>query len=137
MSRLAHPDSFEHTFRHNVTSLPLVNKGLNLGKTFVKSSRMEEHVPTRDEALELLKQFKRSFNSCKSKPSDPQITQDLEVQIEQIFTFSRICRNEVGHPQMVPNLDRGVLLANFGQFVKYIQRIYALIEYFRATPVEV
>lgn len=82
-------------------------------------------------------EFKRSFSSCKSKPDDPSLMQDLETQIDSIFQFCRICRNEVGHPQLTPNLDKGVLLANMGQFVKYLQANYRLIDYFRNTKIVV
>ena len=77
-------------------------------------------------------EFKRSFKSCKSKPRDSSRMQDLNVQIDALFQFYRICRNEVGHPQLLPNLDRGSLIANLGQFVKYIEAIYRLIDYFAA-----
>ncbi len=82
-------------------------------------------------------EFKKSFGSCKSKPTDPALMQDLETQVDSIFQFCRICRNEVGHPQLTPNLDKGVLLANMGQFVKYIQANYRLIEYFKNTEITV
>ena len=32
----------------------------------------------------------------------------------------------MGHPQIVPNGDKGVILANLGQFIVYAERIYAL-----------
>lgn len=52
-----------------------------------------------------------------------------------MFQFCRITRNEVGHPQIVPDLDRGVVVANLGHFVAYIERIYTLIGYFGRTGV--
>jgi hypothetical protein len=66
-------------------------------------------------------EFKGSFKSTKNKPSGYGWSNDIEVKIEQIFQFCRICRNEAGHPHLPPNLDKGVLLANMGQFVKYIE----------------
>jgi hypothetical protein len=82
-------------------------------------------------------EFKQSFHSCKSKPTNSTLTQDLDTKVESIFQFCRICRNEVGHPQITPNLDRGVLLANMGQFVMYMETIYKLIDYFNNTKIEV
>ena len=58
--------------------------------------------------------FTKRFKSCKSKPTDPALIYDLETQVESIFQFFRICRNEVGHPHIPSNLDKGVLLANMG-----------------------
>ena len=45
--------------------------------------------------------------------------------------------SEVGHPQIVPDLDKGVLLANLGQFVTYIGRIYGLMKHFKENGVVV
>ena len=64
-------------------------------------------------------EFEKSYRGCKSRPKEPALAQDLEVLIGQMFQFSRITRNEVGHPQIVPDLARGVILANLGQFVHY------------------
>lgn len=52
------------------------------------------------------------------------------------FSTSRICRNEAGHPHLPPNLDKGVLLANMGQFVKYVEDLYELIAYYGEHDVE-
>lgn len=76
-------------------------------------------------------EFKVRYRSCKSKPTDPVLSQDLDVVIGTMFQFCRITRNEVGHPQIVPDLVKGVLLANLGHFVSYIERIYGLMRHFR------
>jgi len=76
--------------------------------------------------------FLASYRGCKSRSTD---AQDLEVFIGSMFQFCRITRNEVGHPQIVPDLDKGVLLANLGHFVTYIERIYSLIHHFKQTGV--
>ncbi len=70
-----------------------------------------------------------------SKPTDPVLSQDLDVLIGNIFQFARITRNEVGHPEIVPDLDKGVLLADLGNFVNYIGRIYGLMKHFRENGV--
>ena len=75
-------------------------------------------------------EFKKSYAGCKSKPTDPVLCQDLDTLLGNIFHFSRITRNEVGHPQLVPDLDKGVILANIGNFVQYIGRVYSLISHF-------
>ncbi|MBC7263633.1 MAG: hypothetical protein H5T64_04655 [Chloroflexi bacterium] len=81
-------------------------------------------------------EFIRSYQSCRSKPSGI-LSQDLDVIIGGMFQFCRITRNEIGHPQIVPDLDKGVILANLGQFVKYIERIYQLINHFKENGVVV
>jgi len=80
-------------------------------------------------------EFRKSYSGCKSKPTDPLLSQDLDTVIGAVFQFCRITRNEVGHPQIVPDLDKGVLLANLGQFVTYIGRIYGLMKHFKENSV--
>jgi hypothetical protein len=80
-------------------------------------------------------EFLRSYKNCKSRPSDPVLAQDLDVVIGTMFQFCRITRNEIGHPQIVPDLDRGVLLANLGNVVTYVERVYALMSHFRKSGV--
>jgi len=82
-------------------------------------------------------EFKKSYAGCKSRPTDGVLAQDLDAVIGGTFQFCRITRNEVGHPQIVPDLDRGVLLANLGQFVTYVERIYGLMVHFQKTGVVV
>jgi hypothetical protein len=82
-------------------------------------------------------EFKKSYTGCKSKPTDGVLAQDLDSVIGGTFQFCRITRNEVGHPQIVPDLDAGVILANLGHFVTYIERIYALMRHFQNSGVVV
>lgn len=82
-------------------------------------------------------EFIRSYKSCASKPTDGILAQDLETVIGTVFQFCRITRNEIGHPQIVPDLDKGVVLANLGHFVTYIERIYGLMKHFRDNGVQV
>lgn len=81
-------------------------------------------------------EFKNSYKSSQNKPTGFGWTNDIEVKIEQIFQFCRITRNESGHPHLPPNLDKGVLLANMGQFVKYIEDLYGMINYYQTNKVE-
>jgi hypothetical protein len=80
-------------------------------------------------------EFALRYRSCRSLPTDPLLSQDLDVLIGNMFQFCRITRNEVGHPQIVPDLVKGVLLANLGHFVTYVERIYGFIRHFRADGV--
>lgn len=80
-------------------------------------------------------EFKGSWKTSLNKPTGSGWTNDLEIKIEQIFQFCRICRNETGHPHLPPNLDKGVLLANMGQFVKYVEDLYELIKFYETNNV--
>lgn len=82
-------------------------------------------------------EFKGSYNGCKSKPTNMVLAQDLSQLLDNAFNFYRHSRNAVGHPQIVPDLDKGVVLANLGQFIVYVERIYALMAHFAKEGVEV
>jgi len=80
-------------------------------------------------------EFKKSYKCSSPKPPMFQTDQDFEIKIEAIFQFCRICRNEVGHPQIVPDIDKGILLANLGQFIKYIETVYSLINFYNENKI--
>lgn len=94
-----------------------------LGKKKVISAKYEE--------------FMASYNGCKTKCTDPEIANNLETILDTMFHFYRITRNEVGHPHADPHLDKGVLLANLGQFVSYLERVYGLNRYFQNNEIVV
>lgn len=77
--------------------------------------------------------FMACYKGCKTKCEDPAIGNDLEIILNAMFHFYRITRNAVGHPQIVPNIDKGILLANLGQFITYLERIYGLVRYFNGN----
>lgn len=80
-------------------------------------------------------EFKRSYKCSTPRPTDRSLSQDLEQILDGAFNFYRITRNTVGHPDIIPNLDRGVVLASIGQFVPYIERIYGLMAFFNANEI--
>ncbi|MBL8421125.1 MAG: hypothetical protein JNK92_10870 [Dechloromonas sp.] len=82
-------------------------------------------------------EFKRSYKAANPHPKELPLAQDLEQLLDGAFNFYRHTRNQVGHPQIIPDLDRGVILANLGQFIVYVERIYALIAFFAANDIEV
>lgn len=82
-------------------------------------------------------EFKRSYKAANPKPKELPISQDLEQLLDGAFNFYRHTRNAVGHPQIIPDLDKGVILANMGQFIVYIERIYALINFYDSVEVTV
>lgn len=82
-------------------------------------------------------EFKRSYKSATPKPSELKLAQDLEQLLDGAFNFYRHTRNAVGHPQIIPDLDKGVILANLGQFIVYAERVYGLIDFYSANDVQV
>jgi hypothetical protein len=82
-------------------------------------------------------EFKRSYKSAKPQPKEQPLANDLEQLLDGAFNFYRHTRNQVGHPQIIPDLDKGVILANLGQFITYVERIYALTAFFAANEIEV
>jgi hypothetical protein len=82
-------------------------------------------------------EFKRSYKSANPKPKELPLAQDLEQLLDGAFNFYRHTRNAVGHPQIIPDLDKGVILANLGQFIVYVERIYGLMAFYSAHDVQV
>jgi len=108
-------------------------------KNAIKNTALKEQFIKRTSnkfISKIFNEFKNSYKSSKNKPTGFGWTNDIEIKIEQIFQFCRITRNEAGHPHLPPNLDKGVLLANMGQFVKYIEDLYKMIEYYQNNQVE-
>ncbi len=81
-------------------------------------------------------EFHNSYKSCKTKPTDPELVNNSYTILSSLFTFYRLTRNEVGHPEIVPNLDKGIIIANLAQFTKYLKTVYGLIAFFNSTTVE-
>ena len=52
-------------------------------------------------------EFKRSYKSAKPQPKEHPLAQDLEQLLDGAFNFYRHTRNQVGHPQIIPDLDKG------------------------------
>lgn len=82
-------------------------------------------------------EFKRSYRSATPKPKELSLAQDLDQLLDGAFNFYRYTRNSVGHPQIIPDLDKGVILANLGQFIVYVERIYCLIDFYNTNVVQV
>ena len=82
-------------------------------------------------------EFKKSYKSAKTKPKEMPLAQDLDQLLEGAFNFYRHTRNLVGHPQILPDLDKGIILANLGQFIVYVERIYALVDFYGKNGVEI
>jgi hypothetical protein len=55
-------------------------------------------------------EFKGSWKISLNKPKGYGWTNDIEIKVEQLFQFCRICRNDAGHPHLPPNLDREFFL---------------------------
>ena len=47
-------------------------------------------------------EFLNSYKSCKTQPKDPVLVTDSYTILSSLFTFYRLSRNEVGHPEIVP-----------------------------------
>lgn len=81
--------------------------------------------------------FKQSYKSSNPKIKDCHLAQDLDQLLDGAFNFYRYTRNQVGHPQIIPDLDKGVILGNLCQFPVYLERIYKLIEFFEQNDIVV
>ena len=75
-------------------------------------------------------EFTKSYSGCQNKPTDPILSQDLNTIIGNTFQFCRITRNQIGHPNIVPEANQDIVIANLGHIVVYIERIYGLMKHF-------
>jgi hypothetical protein len=82
-------------------------------------------------------EFLSSFKSCKTQPTEPALKNDSYTILTSLFTFYRLTRNEVGHPEIVPNLEKGILIANLAQFIKYLETVYGLMRFFYTHPIDI
>ncbi len=82
-------------------------------------------------------QFKASWKSSQNKPANFHEMHDFMMKIENTFQFTRMCRNEAGHPYRPPHLDRGMLIGNLAYFATYLEEIYSLISYYQNHSAQV
>lgn len=75
--------------------------------------------------------FRDAWNTSAFRKQAPY---DLDAEITQTFQFTRLCRNEVGHPQLPPRFDCATLRANLAYFRHYLTAVQGLIETCQALP---
>jgi len=80
-------------------------------------------------------EFTSRYKNCTSRPNTAPLNQDIDTLLGTAFQFYRMTRNAIGHPDVLPGLDRAVLHGNLAQFVVYMERIYALCDHFRTNRV--
>lgn len=81
-------------------------------------------------------EFKASYNGCKTKPDSFEF-QDIEIKLEAVFQFTRICRNKVGHPIEIPTFKEEILIGNMAHFTEYINDVYKLIDFYNNNTIKV
>jgi len=79
------------------------------------------------------KKFREQFNSIE-KFLPAALQEGIDPQIDNIFNFIRINRNEAGHPTGT-SLSKKEILAFHQIFADYAKKIYSLIDYFSNNPV--
>jgi hypothetical protein len=115
----------------------LVDAYANAIRDAKHSQAFKERAGKKQMISKKFEEFMQSYKSCKTQPTDQKLQHDSITILTSLFTFYRLTRNEVGHPEIVPNLDKGVILANMAQFIHYLDTVYSLIDFFKNNPVEV
>ena len=80
-------------------------------------------------------EFSARFKTCQSRPTTAPLNQDIDTWLGTAFQFYRMTRNDVGHPEIVHDLQKPVLHANIAQMPVYLERIYGLITHFQNNAV--
>ncbi|PSR25886.1 MAG: hypothetical protein C7B46_20475 [Sulfobacillus benefaciens] len=76
----------------------------------------------------LSKQWEVFHTAWHQSPLRKETSHDLDTEITQTFQFTRICRNESGHPQLPAHFDCDLLRANLAYFRRYLTVIQGLID---------
>lgn len=76
----------------------------------------------------LAKQWDVFHAAWHQSPLRKEAPHDLDAEITQTFHFTRICRNEAGHPQLPARFDCDLLRANLAYFRRYLTAIQRLID---------
>jgi hypothetical protein len=80
--------------------------------------------------------FEASFKSYTPKPTDAKINGiGFNIAVTNMFQYCRKERNDVGHPQIIPNLSPDIVMMPLRYFPTYLQCIYALMEHFKTNKV--
>jgi hypothetical protein len=105
----------------------------------IKNSARREKLEKK--ILEQKRSYKEAFENFRSelanlpKPYLPgDLKNDLEIQIDGILNWIRVCRNDAGHPTG-RKIERPLAYANLQLFIPYCCRIYDLINHFVQNPI--
>lgn len=79
----------------------------------------------RNYSIERLNNIRRKY------PTEKDLFKDIDSKLETYFTYYRLTRNEVGHPDQVPKLDSDVLKLYQKQFGEYLKSIFYIIDILR------
>lgn len=76
--------------------------------------------------------FQKDFEVIKKTlPRD--LREDIDLQLNSIFSLIRLTRNDVGHPSG-RRIDRDLAYSNLRIFIPYMKRMYELAEWFSKNP---
>lgn len=79
--------------------------------------------------------FVQSMKASRNRPEGFAGHMDVERKLEILFHQVRMCRNEVGHPRIIPDLRAEAQKATLEIFDTYLQDVYALIAYYSTHSV--
>lgn len=78
-------------------------------------------------------EFRRLFDDHLVKAMPRHLREDIDVQLNAIFSIIRHQRNEVGHPTGA-QINREQAQANLTVFLTYIRKVYDLIRWLKLNP---
>jgi len=95
--------------------------------------RLSQKLNKRD-ISEAFKGFCESFFSTRGQVHEPHLGNDFELHVEGVFTFIRLLRNSITHPQGLPVITSAVVYSNLQQFSHYSATIGHLIAWYNSNP---
>jgi hypothetical protein len=77
--------------------------------------------------------FKQSFDATRNQISEESAVRDFDAHVDGVFTFIRLLRNSIVHPEALPNITSPMVYSNLQQFSYYIATVFWLIEYYETN----
>jgi len=82
-------------------------------------------------------EFRKSFDSTRSSIPKDTLSKDFDIHVDSVFTFARLLRNSIVHPDAMPNVTSAMATANLQQFSYYVECVFMLIKHYGANRVTV
>lgn len=79
--------------------------------------------------------FRESFDSTRSQIQESSLPRDFDIHVDGIFSFVRLLRNSVVHPDAMPAVTSAMVAANLQQFSFFATALFRLAGYFASNQV--
>lgn len=82
-------------------------------------------------------EFKRSFGATRNQVINQLAVRDYDAHVDGVFTFIRLLRNSIVHPETIPKITSPLVYSSLQQFSYYIATVFWLIGYYQENETKV